>query len=70
MEVRTKKSLAFGSPEDSITANKKTKLIALAEFYVQQHAGLPSNWRIDIVAIVTDWNGQIARIDLITNAID
>ncbi|MBT9163479.1 MAG: hypothetical protein DDT24_00386 [Chloroflexi bacterium] len=70
VEVRTRRSLAFGSPEESITAAKKAKLIKLGQYYVQAHQDSPSPWRIDMVAIEMGQSGKITRIDLIQNAVD
>ena len=69
IEVRTKSNLDFGTPEESITRNKKEKLIASALTYTQTHQNLPSSWRIDIVAIEVDQKGKAKRIELIENAI-
>ncbi len=69
VEVRTKKSLEFGSPEESITPTKKERLKAVAAHYGQNHDDLPSSWRIDVVAIELDKNGQASRIELIENAV-
>lgn len=70
IEVRTKKSWLFGSPEESITRVKKEKLQALAERYGQEHENLPENWRIDVVAIQLDGSGRVSRIELIENAVE
>jgi putative endonuclease len=70
VEVRTKSSLDFGTPEESITQSKKKKLIASALTYANTHQNLPSLWRIDVVAIELDDKGQTRRIELIENAIE
>ena len=69
VEVRTRSSLDFGSPEESITRSKKEKLIASALTYISTHQGLPSSWHIDVVAIEIDQKGKTRRIELIENAI-
>jgi putative endonuclease len=69
VEVRTKASAGFGSPEESITFAKKEKLIASALTYMSKHQGLPESWRIDFVAVELDKNGKAKRIELIENAI-
>jgi len=69
IEVRTKSNLDFGTPEESITRNKKEKLIASALTYIQAHPKLPSLWRIDVVAVEVDQKGKAKRIELIENAI-
>jgi putative endonuclease len=70
IEVRTKRSLDFGTPEESITQAKKEKLIALALTYIDTHQNLPPLWRIDVVAIEVDDKGKTKRIELIENAIE
>ncbi len=69
IEVRTKTSLAFGSPEESITPAKKERMKATAAYYCQTHSNLPSLWRIDVVAIELDQKGKPSRIELIENAV-
>ncbi len=69
IEVRTKKSLAFGSPEESITPTKMGRLRAVASHYQQTHSGLPALWRIDVVAVEIDQKGKPLRIELVENAV-
>jgi putative endonuclease len=69
IEVRTKRSLAFGTPEESITAAKREKLRVLAARYRQTHDNLPQLWRIDVVAVELDKIGRPSRIELIENAV-
>ncbi|MBL7208878.1 MAG: YraN family protein [Dehalococcoidia bacterium] len=69
VEVRTKTGSSFGSPEESVTAAKKEKLIATALSYLDSHRGLPDNWRIDFVGVELDENGKAKRIELIENAV-
>lgn len=69
VEVRTRKSLDFGIPEESVTTAKREKLISLALAYLQTHGNLPSSWRIDVVAIELDQNNQASRVELIQNAV-
>ena len=70
VEVRTKSSLDFGTPEESITQAKKRKLIASALTYTNTHQKLPSLWRIDVVAIELDDKRKTKRIELIESAIE
>jgi putative endonuclease len=70
IEVRTKSSRQFGTPEESITATKKERLKAIAGRYQETHIDLPSSWRIDVVAIELDRSGKPRRIELIENAVE
>jgi len=69
IEVRTKRSLQFGSPEESITPTKMERLRTVAAHYQQTHNNLPSSWRIDVVAVEIDQKGKPLRIELIENAV-
>ncbi len=69
IEVRTKKSLEFGSPEESITPTKKERLKATASHYRQTHSNLPQLWRIDVVAVELNQIGKVSRLELRANAI-
>jgi len=68
-EVRTKRSHAFGSPEESITETKASHLRAVAYHYIQTHGKLPESWRIDFIAVELDGDGKATRIEIIENAI-
>lgn len=70
VEVRTRRGIEYGSPEESVTLAKKKKLISLAFAYLQNHSNLPSSWRFDVIAIEADQAGKIIRLELIQNAID
>jgi putative endonuclease len=68
IEVRTKKSREFGSPEESITPAKKERLRATAWHYRENHDNLPPLWRIDVV-VELNQKGKPSRIELIENAV-
>ena len=70
VEVRTRRSLEFGSPEESITPTKRERLRAIVSQYLQTHDNLPQLCRIDVVAIELDRKGKPSRIELIENAVE
>ncbi len=69
IEVRTKRSLKFGTPEESITPAKMARLRTVAARYQQTHENLPLLCRIDVVALELDRSNRLVRIELIENAI-
>ena len=69
VEVRTKTSLEFGTPEESITPAKKERMRATAFYYRQTRGNLPLTWRIDVVAVELDQKRKPSRIELIENAV-
>jgi putative endonuclease len=68
VEVRTRRGQALGTPEESVTAAKQARLIALAEAYVQTH-DWQGSWRLDFVAVEMDRRGRLLRLDHYENAI-
>ena len=69
VEVRTKSSRSFGTPEESITPVKMKRLHAVAAHYGQNRENLPLSQRIDVLAIQLEKSGKISRIELIENAV-
>ncbi len=51
VEVKTRSSLAFGLPEESITARKREHLLNASQAYLQAHPELDGDWRVDVIAI-------------------
>jgi putative endonuclease len=68
VEVRARRGTAFGTPEESITGDKRVRLRLLAELYVQTTAW-QYDWRIDVVALELDSRGRILRKNHIINAV-
>ena len=69
VEVKTRRSLEFGTPEEAITAEKRERLRSIAARYRQEHDKLPQLWRIDVVAVECDQAGTVNRIEVIENAV-
>ena len=69
VEVRTRSSTDFGTPEESVTRAKREKLVSVALAYLQTHRNLPESWRFDVVAVEVDRGGQTTRIEVIENAL-
>ncbi|MSQ15150.1 MAG: YraN family protein [Dehalococcoidia bacterium] len=51
VEVKTRSNRRFGGPEESFTARKEARLIALADEYIQKRALQPEDWRLDLVTL-------------------
>jgi putative endonuclease len=70
IEVRSKSGTSFGSPEESVTSQKKQKLVSTAMDYLNAHEDAAGDWRIDFVAIEFEAGGKKAtRIEIIENAV-
>jgi putative endonuclease len=68
VEVRTRRGRSMGSPEESITAAKQARLVALGDAYVQAQEW-DGDWRIDVVAVEMDPGGRLLRMDHYENAV-
>ena len=68
VEVRTRRGRSFGTPEESVTARKQARLVALADAYVAEH-GWTGPLRIDVVGIHLSADGRLLRINHIQNAV-
>jgi len=69
VEVRTRSSRRFGTPEESITAVKKERMRLAAARYRETHDDVPQQWRLDVVVIELGRGRKPSRIDLIENAV-
>jgi len=69
VEVRSKKNIEYGTPEESITNRKKEKLRAVAAHYCQDRNVMTLQYRIDVVALELNRQGKITRFAIIENAV-
>lgn len=51
VEVKTRSTRTYGFPEVSVTPRKQAHMLAAAQHFLQEHADLDSDWRIDVIAI-------------------
>jgi len=52
VEVKTRRSTAFGYPEQAVTSNKCRHMLAAAEEYIQLNPDYIGDWRVDVIAIL------------------
>ena len=69
VEVRTRRGSAFGTPEESITPTKQTRLATVARNYLEEKELGEIDWGIDVVAVEFRPDGVLLRIGLIRNAV-
>ncbi len=67
VEVRTRRSTSFVTPEESVTPSKIERLITLGQTYIESHQDLPPSWRIDVVAVELTPEARVSRIELFEN---
>lgn len=68
VEVKTRIGGLDVAPDESVTALKLDRLGRLAERYLSIEGREGSPWRVDVVAVVIDWHGQVSRIDHVRGA--
>ena len=68
--MRTRRTGGFGTPEESLTAEKLSHMEASAYRYLQRNRQTGREWRIDLVAVEMAPNGRPARIEVTENAVD
>lgn len=66
VEVKTKKGLEFGTPEEMYTKGKADRVKRMASVYLE---GRETNCRIDMVAIVLGANNEPERLTHYPNVI-
>ena len=70
VEVKTRRSGAYGLPEQSVNAAKRAHLLAAAQAYILAHPELPGDWRIDVIAIRSGPDQNSPEITHFENAIN
>ena len=70
IEVKTRKTDRFGSPEESITPGKQKRLMKTCLAYLQEDHYENRDWRIEVVAIEAMRSGEITRLDHYENAVE
>lgn len=65
VEVKTRRTQAYGSPEESITSSRYRRLASAVAEYVQEHGLEEAAYRIDLVSVCVDRGGRVSRGDVI-----
>jgi putative endonuclease len=66
IEVKTRKSLRFGAPQEAVSPAKQARLQRLADYYVKQKRLQAPRMRFDVVAIIL--GGDAPQVEIIENA--
>lgn len=72
VEVRARRSAAYGSPEESVTPAKARRLTLTAQDFLRQRVTASANleWRIDLVAIRLGPGRRILSISHLENIVE
>jgi len=69
VEVKARRGVSFGLPEDALTMRKQRKLIEVASYYLDLHACSDRSWRIDVVAVQFSSSGKLEEIRIYKHAV-
>lgn len=70
VEVKLRRPRVTGGALESLSRHKQERLQALAEVYAAEHPELPSDLRIDLVAIDLAADGSVAALEHIESAVE
>lgn len=72
VEVRARRSAAYGSPEESVTPAKARRLTLTAQDFLQQRLTASANleWRIDLVAIRLGPGRRVLSVNHLENIVE
>jgi len=69
VEVRTRRSADYGTPEESLTEAKLRRLLATSQHYLQQREEGDINWRIDLVSVRLERDYRLQSIEHLKHAV-
>ncbi len=69
VEVRTRLSTAYGTPEESLTSAKQQHLLAASQEYLQRHSISGTDCRIDLVSVRIGPGSPVPRLDHLRHAV-
>jgi putative endonuclease len=69
VEVKTRRGVAFGRPEEAVTAAKQRKIVEVANYYLDLHACFERSWRVDVVAVQLSVSGRLEEIRIYRHAV-
>lgn len=67
VEVKTRTSIQFGTPFESITPWKLKEIIKTFQFYKLMHPKLSDNLRIDAISVQLNKNQELENIEHLEN---
>lgn len=62
VEVKTRRGVGFGNPEDAVNRAKQEKLRGAGQAYLTAHPQLPQKASIDVVAILLSPTDEVADL--------
>ncbi|MDX1601075.1 MAG: YraN family protein [Anaerolineales bacterium] len=70
VEVKARSTDSYGLPEEALTARKRRRLQRAAWTYLEETDQLQADWRIDVIALVRESDGNVGRLEHYENALE
>ena len=70
IEIKARTSTSFGWPEESVTREKRWRLVRLARWYLQSKRLEEIPVRFDVISLLLNPNGSLARARIIPSAFE
>jgi putative endonuclease len=70
VEVKTRTSDKFGTPEESITKNKRKRIIRASLEYLHQMDIVDRDWQVDLIGIYCTPEREVVKIEHYENVIE
>ena len=69
VEVKTRRGRDHGMPEEALTKAKVRRLLELSQRYLLEHDLEDVDWRVDMVAVELNRQGELVRCEHVPNAV-
>jgi putative endonuclease len=67
IEVKTRRSLGYGQPEEAVNYHKQAKIRMVAAYYLAKQVHLPRKCRFDVYSLYMNQNNQPETIRVLEN---
>ncbi|GCE27981.1 UPF0102 protein [Dictyobacter alpinus] len=68
IEVKTRRGVSHGLPEEAVNRRKQQKIIQVGQYYLLQHDYSMRAWRVDVVAVQLSVAGRLEEIRIYQHA--
>ena len=68
VEVKTRSGAGYGAPQEAVTWKKRREIESVARFYLARAGAADLDVRFDVVAVHTDREGRVVRLDHLEDA--
>ena len=63
-EVRTRRGVSYGTPEESLTEDKWRRMLHVALAFLAENGLVDTDWRLGFVAVEMDRSGRLMRVEV------